>query len=1368
MAVTTKKNHKSLRGRKNDGGAVKPVSGMDRNELADYINNKYASHIKEAQFIFSIYGDEGSIEYDYKEDARQKLIDYYTGLADYTEESLKNNTIYRMDGWELQRVEIDPETDEEIDVIDLEQIKGDNSYNFSYLGQVDLDWRVYKDEEYDKIFYVIHPHLGGDARGNYGEAIILEGDDEDEVFYRFYENFIGGNASIYFKFDDDSEVFFDSQENSDIFSFEVSDNTENEPDDLGAEFVEDFESISSSSYEQDQFVEETYDSWMTLNPSKIEKKNDGGGVSTSDDVEDSPRVYVQADGTSDGKWVIVNENYDGGDFIIDIEAWIDELNEEDDGSREGYTFTKWSGFGKEFFSKNMAESDFDSVIEGYEAYEDSDFPLSVIKEYMDDNGMTDYVNAISEMDDKYQGAYSSMKEMTEQMVDEGIYKPSASDMYVGDTDKRIIAVEDADSYVDGMDFDSALDYADMVSEYEERKTELQDELSVLEDRLSTLEDALDDSEGDDYDVVAESIGEVESEIEDKQEELDGLPDEMEDEVKEKAREKRADEVEERLENDLEGFLEEYGYENVTDVSFVRVDYDSVADDLRGDYNVVRDGSKDYIFSAYKTGGKVTELGKPKVFKFYVVEMTTKKIVSGHDTKPDAMENRIELLAKNPKLRFSVYPKITVESKHKLDTRSYSDWSDLKKVKDSSRVSVRKSKSRKKVSEHSTEAQKIRVELNDIKKNLRSSDDRIRKEAQEDLKTLSKQMTKLKAKHYQSTGSFSMGAQVGGGEDADDTLRKKKLDSDVSTAYDTASTGVRGGLNKGKEGAKKAGSWMKKQWQEADFGDGAGKAKFEGGGEVDMDVVKAIYDSNESEGQIQTSRGKKSLDGLHSMMGARDLDSETIAKSIFTMNSSNGKVSTGWGEKTLKGLTSMIQGAREDGGLNYSGGGGVNNPYSGNYYSSTSFVSENGLIDLAKKTFGNDWESGGDYDSDTEEIKMLLKQLDGEYVVFYVDPDERDEDGEKTIFEDAKSRYRDLINHTSNDGDIFVVLKKNLHKEDSELVDSYAGGGEIESASDLYDKHFEKYPYATEIIAHYIFGVNEDNDVYNLSIGKYGKPVDTEPYSGLMLEYEYSWNENLQELNERAKELFNSESMETGMFAKGGSTYAEGGEITLGEIWENGESIKEVMNQDDGVTITYKYKGKEYKIRNDNEGDFISINGGNWEDNQFDSNTTYNQYNSTYAEGGATQLDNGTIKDTRGRLTDKLKKAGAKAGSMAKSAYRTGKKAVKDEVHRQKKAVALGVLQETKGKINNWNDVDALNEAQDLVHNIYRGGGDVWISEAVNEMKKKGTVGAFTKQANRHSMTPVEFAKDVLANTDDFSKRTRQRAQFVKNANPDKF
>jgi len=62
----------------------------------------------------------------------------------------------------------------------------------------------------------------------------------------------------------------------------------------------------------------------------------------------------------------------------------------------------------------------------------------------------------------------------------------------------------------------------------------------------------------------------------------------------------------------------------------------------------------------------------------------------------------------------------------------------------------------------------------------------------------------------------------------------------------------------------------------------------------------------------------------------------------------------------------------------------------------------------------------------------------------------------------------------------------------------------------------------------------------------------------------------------------------------------------------------------------------------------------------------------------------------------------------------------------------------------------------------------WIQSATKEMQEKGTVGAFTKQANRREMTPVDFAKMVLKTPDAYSETTRKRAQFVKNANPELF
>ena len=74
-------------------------------------------------------------------------------------------------------------------------------------------------------------------------------------------------------------------------------------------------------------------------------------------------------------------------------------------------------------------------------------------------------------------------------------------------------------------------------------------------------------------------------------------------------------------------------------------------------------------------------------------------------------------------------------------------------------------------------------------------------------------------------------------------------------------------------------------------------------------------------------------------------------------------------------------------------------------------------------------------------------------------------------------------------------------------------------------------------------------------------------------------------------------------------------------------------------------------------------------------------------------------------------------------------------------------------------------ASKFVKKLSKGG---FIQDAVKDMKKKGTVGAFTAQARKRGLKPVEFAKEVLRSPDEFSETTRKRAQFVKNANPELF
>jgi hypothetical protein len=72
-----------------------------------------------------------------------------------------------------------------------------------------------------------------------------------------------------------------------------------------------------------------------------------------------------------------------------------------------------------------------------------------------------------------------------------------------------------------------------------------------------------------------------------------------------------------------------------------------------------------------------------------------------------------------------------------------------------------------------------------------------------------------------------------------------------------------------------------------------------------------------------------------------------------------------------------------------------------------------------------------------------------------------------------------------------------------------------------------------------------------------------------------------------------------------------------------------------------------------------------------------------------------------------------------------------------------------------------------LEDMMKQGGEIWIQDAVNQMKKNGTIGAFTKQAKREGLTPINFAKKVLKNPKGYTLKTRRRATFVKNVNPEK-
>lgn len=57
----------------------------------------------------------------------------------------------------------------------------------------------------------------------------------------------------------------------------------------------------------------------------------------------------------------------------------------------------------------------------------------------------------------------------------------------------------------------------------------------------------------------------------------------------------------------------------------------------------------------------------------------------------------------------------------------------------------------------------------------------------------------------------------------------------------------------------------------------------------------------------------------------------------------------------------------------------------------------------------------------------------------------------------------------------------------------------------------------------------------------------------------------------------------------------------------------------------------------------------------------------------------------------------------------------------------------------------------------------WMEHAAAKMKKKGTVGMFSKQAKKAGMTNLEYAKKVMKSGSKASALTKKRANFARNA-----
>lgn len=91
----------------------------------------------------------------------------------------------------------------------------DNTYNWNYLGPFDLDFFTI---EHDRTYYTFYKvHRGGDIRGNYSRYYVFEGNDETDFLFMLM-----GSATVLFEFEDGSTWQFNSNNDQDIWDFELN------------------------------------------------------------------------------------------------------------------------------------------------------------------------------------------------------------------------------------------------------------------------------------------------------------------------------------------------------------------------------------------------------------------------------------------------------------------------------------------------------------------------------------------------------------------------------------------------------------------------------------------------------------------------------------------------------------------------------------------------------------------------------------------------------------------------------------------------------------------------------------------------------------------------------------------------------------------------------------------------------------------------------------------------------------------------------------------------------------------------------------------------------------------------------------------
>ena len=308
---------------------------------------------------------------------------------------------------------------------------------------------------------------------------------------------------------------------------------------------------------------------FVLSDEDMEFKN-GGKMKNGGSVSDTPKVYIADlaaynEGKLIGEWIDLSDFSDGEEVMSKIQELIEKWSEEQNVEREEYAVHDYENFPKSIYSEYMGEDDFQSVIDYWEAIKNSDYPEEVVEDYMSYKGMSDFSEAISDMENSYYGKFEDIEDFASNWVD-GAGMPSNPEyyIYISETDRRLVANEQADFEVGDMSDEDLVERADMKEEYDEA-------------------------------------------------EEDGDDDKM-NEIIEKAKEKIIDEIYNEwydgLNDPYDFLVNEHGLydeKSLMDANFIQFDYEKFGKDLEQDYHVIEHDGEVYVFDLhYKKGGSIKQ------------------------------------------------------------------------------------------------------------------------------------------------------------------------------------------------------------------------------------------------------------------------------------------------------------------------------------------------------------------------------------------------------------------------------------------------------------------------------------------------------------------------------------------------------------------------------------------------------------------------------------------------------------------------------------------------------------------------------------------------------------------------------------------